>query len=158
MPSGVYLKKLQTWREDAPLYAGRADGPFVVRKVRETGMWEVWRSDNKTVAVLPTEEWAIQTMRDEAAKWRAAIAERVYFIGTENRLGRMVKIGTSANPEHRLVQLQLHSPVPLSILAVTDGGVDKEGDYHWKFRRQRQYGEWFKITPRIRTEIERLSG
>jgi len=149
--------RLSDWRERSKLWEGRAAGPYVVFRNEETGAWEVSTLQD-TVAEAETEEAALEEMHRLAAEWRLTDTERVYFIGTENEMGANVKIGTTAgNPEDRLRALQLHSPVRLKILAVIAGNRNVEQAYHAEFHAQRQWGEWFEITPPLKALIEGLS-
>lgn len=71
--------------------------------------------------------------------------ERVYFIGTELRVGAMVKIGFSRNPEARLRALQTSHHERLQIFATVPGGRRDEQEYHHRWRRRRTSGEWFTL-------------
>ncbi len=83
---------------------------------------------------------------------------QVYFIGTELRVGKPVKIGTSSDPKARLATLQTGFPHKLQIFATTDGGPEVEARYHTRWRNRRCNGEWFTLGDCIIEEIERLSG
>jgi hypothetical protein len=77
-----------------------------------------------------------------------------YFMGGDKGA---VKIGFSEDVEKRLREIRPHSPIPLRILAATHGGRMREAHYHWKFRRLRLHGEWFRRTPGLMREIGRLN-
>jgi len=81
-------------------------------------------------------------------------AELVYFIAGD--VGA-IKIGSTFDPVSRLNTLQCGSPIPLKILAVTDGGTTQERAYHKRFAAHRLHGEWFERCPEILAEIERLA-
>ena len=68
----------------------------------------------------------------------------VYLIGNK-ALGH-VKIGTSADPESRMAELQPGSSVKLKILAKIPGDRRKEWNLHIAFREWRLCGEWFEVT------------
>jgi hypothetical protein len=78
-----------------------------------------------------------------------------YFVGGEDG---PVKIGYAKDPKRRLVDLQNGSPVRLSILAQTSGGLTRETAYHYQFAKFRLHGEWFERCPDIEAEIARLNG
>jgi DNA-binding GntR family transcriptional regulator len=65
----------------------------------------------------------------------------VYVIGGAE--SSRVKIGTSIDPESRLALFQSGSPVKLSILFRTPGGLGLERSLHQHFRSYRSHGEWF---------------
>jgi hypothetical protein len=77
-----------------------------------------------------------------------------YFIGGETG---PIKIGQSGNLAARLKTLQNHSPVPLSVLASTGGGMFAELAYHERFAAHRLHGEWFERHPDILAEIDRIT-
>jgi hypothetical protein len=78
----------------------------------------------------------------------------IYFI-TARDVGR-VKIGHAANPQARIVAVQTHSPVPLELERVCDGGLREEADLHALFASARVRGEWFTLTPEIETHMATL--
>lgn len=65
----------------------------------------------------------------------------VYFIQGVD--GGPIKIGYARNPEARLKDLQLASPVQLRLLAIVDGGKPRETELHQRFAHLRSHGEWF---------------
>lgn len=65
----------------------------------------------------------------------------VYLVGSP--LVTPVKIGTSRRPAERLADLQVGSPVPLSLLWKTPGTRDLERMLHDYFVHYRTHGEWF---------------
>lgn len=83
--------------------------------------------------------------------------ERVYFIGSELRVGGMVKIGFSLNPDARLRQLQTSSHERLRIFATVPGGRHLEEKYHRRWKPRRKAGEWFVLGDCILAEIARLN-
>lgn len=101
---------------------------------------------------------AFQKMFDAYKAWfPTRPIERVYFIGDELRVGRMVKIGYSISPEARLRALQTSSPERLKIFATVPGGRALEGKYHSRWKPRRRAGEWFVLGDCIIDEIARLS-
>lgn len=73
---------------------------------------------------------------------------QVYFVYA--KAVNLIKIGRSAEPERRLDELRLLSPVELEIIGLVDGGSRREAELHQKFARYRSHGEWFYATPEIR--------
>lgn len=79
---------------------------------------------------------------------------RVYFIAA--KVGP-IKIGMAIDPVRRLKSLQTSHPEPLSILATSSGGPEREREYHKQFAGHRLHGEWFERCPEIDAEIKRLN-
>lgn len=77
----------------------------------------------------------------------------VYAIVADG-LGR-IKIGKAANPEKRLRELQIGSPVKLSLTFKAGWHDSNEKLLHACFQEERLHGEWFRQSPRIE---EFLSG
>lgn len=72
----------------------------------------------------------------------------VYFIGANDI--KMVKIGKSKNVEQRIKDLQLASPVALSLLLLIpyeseEDAYKAEREFHHTFNEYRTVGEWFNI-------------
>ncbi|WP_141704487.1 GIY-YIG nuclease family protein [Planobispora rosea] len=65
----------------------------------------------------------------------------LYLIGSDEV--RPVKIGVSFNPDKRLEELQVGSPVILRMLWKAPGGRDMERALHACFRSYWKHGEWF---------------
>jgi hypothetical protein len=79
----------------------------------------------------------------------------VYFIA--GSVGA-VKIGSARDVGKRLADLQCGSPIPLEVLATSEGGEKLEREYHRRFATHRLHGEWFERTPSLQAQIERLNG
>lgn len=60
-----------------------------------------------------------------------------------------IKIGTSRNPETRLLSIQTHCPNDVKILGVIPGGIGEEHRLHEKFKSTRKRGEWFSMSPEL---------
>ncbi|MFI6512149.1 GIY-YIG nuclease family protein [Streptosporangium sp. NPDC050855] len=65
----------------------------------------------------------------------------LYLVGSDEV--RPVKIGVSFNPDRRVEELQVGSPVALRILWRAPGGRDMERVLHACFRSYWKHGEWF---------------
>jgi hypothetical protein len=145
--------KASCWREANGMYGERALGPYVVSQDKESGQWSVWWQDG-TAAWCETEAEAMEEMRALFAKWSAVKDRKVYFIGTECKVGGIVKIGIAFDPKKRLASLQTSWPHDLKILGQHVGDVKVEQGYHRKFAKARLRGEWFRITPALKRLIE----
>lgn len=66
------------------------------------------------------------------------------------------KIGTAADPERRLAEMQTGSPVRLFLLATGPGGHEREAQIHLAYASKRRHGEWFALTSRERTEVAKI--
>jgi hypothetical protein len=147
--------RLSTWRSECPLYEGCSMGPFVIDS--DAKGHTIRRSDDQLIGTFPTFDEAYAAMAKATEEWAAACQPWVYFIGEHLKRGAFVKIGTSINVDKRLKQLQAYSPVRLQVLGKVAGGSELEGVYHLRWQRFRAHGEWFRLTPRMIAEIERLN-
>ena len=66
----------------------------------------------------------------------------IHAVGTSR-----VKVGYSADPEKRLLELQTGSPFPLSLVGRREGDRSLERAVHDRLRDHLQIGEWFDIDP-----------
>lgn len=66
----------------------------------------------------------------------------VYFI--RDTSSGMIKIGHASDPWARLSYIQVSSPTDLEMLAVEDGGYDRERELHQTYADARRRGEWFE--------------
>jgi len=79
----------------------------------------------------------------------------VYFIQPTS--GGLIKIGSSADIEGRLRQLQAASPQPLRVVGVIpNAGFKGEQEIHARFASERQHGEWFRPSDALQAFIARL--
>ncbi len=78
----------------------------------------------------------------------------VYFIQCEET--KLIKIGYSKSPSSRIKTLGTASPGKLTVLKVTAGETGLERDLHERFSGDRSRGEWFRPSPELMAEIERL--
>lgn len=69
----------------------------------------------------------------------------VYFISN----GEAIKIGWSEDVDRRLVELQVGSPVPLTIVGKFSATFAEEQETHRKFQHLRLQGEWFRDVPEL---------
>jgi hypothetical protein len=73
----------------------------------------------------------------------------IYFITD----GSAVKIGFSEIPRSRIADIQACSPSPLTLIAMIKGRMSDEQKLHVRFHAHRLHGEWFKLTPELRSQI-----
>lgn len=132
-----------------------ADQGETVAKFRSTSEPPLYAACEIVRRVIsPKQSWellgavAIQCYRDVSG------CSFVYFIGGASGL---IKIGISKAPLERMCALQMGSPIRLRFLALVHGDVATERDYHRRFARFREYGEWFKRVPTILNEIDKLN-
>lgn len=76
----------------------------------------------------------------------------VYFVTD----GNAVKIGFSEIPSQRIADLQSSCPAKLERLALIKGSIRDEQALHRKFHALRLHGEWFTLTPELRSQIAML--
>jgi hypothetical protein len=77
-----------------------------------------------------------------------------YFV----RNGEAIKIGHTALPKARMMDLQIASPEPLNILAIVSNTIIKEADAHRKFAHLRIRGEWFRAESELLEFIATVKG
>lgn len=58
--------------------------------------------------------------------------------------GRRIKIGISADPQRRIANLQTAHGDKLEVLAIVEGGREREARLHRRLRKSRTSGEWFR--------------
>jgi hypothetical protein len=73
---------------------------------------------------------------------------QVYFLHAP--AVNLIKIGRSIDPDRRLAELKLLSPVDLEIMGMIDGGSLKEAELHAKFKHLHSHGEWFHATEELK--------
>lgn len=79
----------------------------------------------------------------------------VYFLQAEG--DGLIKIGRTINPDKRVRELQTLAPSPLKLLALVEGGKDREREIHEMFVDARSHGEWFEPTPQLLRFIQNHS-
>jgi excisionase family DNA binding protein len=90
----------------------------------------------------------------EPLKDELPTGELVYFI--EGAPG-FVKIGYTTNLAKRIRALQCGCPAEIDLLAYVRGDGKLEREYHRRFAAWRGAGEWFRLCPEIKAEIQRLN-
>ena len=80
--------------------------------------------------------------------------ESCYFIGGD---AGPIKIGKSLDPQSRLKQIQMCSPIKLRILALAPGGGARERAYHCQFGEHWSHGEWYDRHPDLMAEIDKVN-
>lgn len=138
--------------------------PFFIQRDIEHGTgWRLFefvntnRGDRILEEGLPNIFEAFRRMLDAYEAWYPTRPEpKVYFIGTELKVGVPVKIGTSVNPRNRLSSIQTGHPEKLQIFALAGGDRFLERKYHGRWKHRRINGEWFTLGDCIIKEIKRL--
>lgn len=69
----------------------------------------------------------------------------IYFIETQG----LVKIGYSNDPRRRFSSLTTGCPTVCTLIGVTEGGKEEEGELHSRFSHLRVRGEWFKFAVEV---------
>lgn len=67
-----------------------------------------------------------------------------------------IKIGSSADPNSRIIELRTGSPIWLDLLGVmpVENMLTAESGLHRRFAKSRSHGEWFHRTPELLDLIE----
>ena len=93
--------------------------------------------------------------RPQVKKWEGPL-RGCYFIG--HKKDGPIKIGAAEDVNKRLAGIQTGSHREMMIYAVKEGDPYRtEREYHTKFSQTRIRGEWFKRTPSLMSEIERIN-
>jgi hypothetical protein len=80
----------------------------------------------------------------------------IYFMRATSGEGP-IKIGCSDKPRRRLIGCTIWSPVPLSIIAQTEGGFFHERAIHDKFASLRLHGEWFTASDELEAFVAAIT-
>jgi hypothetical protein len=76
----------------------------------------------------------------------------IYFVQAGQ--GGPIKIGHATQPRRRLSELQVSSPVLLTLLGKVRGRPAHEKEWHSRFAGYRIRGEWFKPSPALLAAID----
>lgn len=90
---------------------------------------------------------------EEKGQSQKGVDSFVYFIQGSG----LIKIGVAIDPDGRLRQLQMMSPVPLELLATVKGSYELENQLHKQFDHSRSHGEWFETTTELLELVKRYS-
>lgn len=104
----------------------------------------------------PTRRWTSRSLPAPRLDKVVAPSTDLYFIESECA-ERHVKIGIAANPQRRLIKLQMCSPYRLRLLAVFPGKASLEQELHQRLAADRLHGEWFRRSDRLLAAIAELS-
>jgi hypothetical protein len=87
----------------------------------------------------------------------ATLSVMVYFISAHSPDGDIasVKIGHSDDPRARLREMQVGSPLRLSLISMRRGGRKAESELHRTYRKWRSFGEWFEPSIEVLSEATR---
>lgn len=86
----------------------------------------------------------------QVPQWARGHAGGVYFVQALDR----VKIGFSNSLMRRITDIQIGSPVVVTLLLVIPGDRAREHELHQQFRHLHQHGEWFVMGPELVEFIE----
>ena len=93
-------------------------------------------------------------------KWKLNLSKKtscsVYFLQAKDN--GLIKIGFTSNLKSRLSDLSSMSPVPLELLAFTDGDCNLERELHSTFSNHLSHGEWFHPSDELIKFIESIKG
>lgn len=84
-----------------------------------------------------------------------AVREYVYFVESDSP-SKLIKIGKTESLRSRLLGLQAHSPVQLSLVGVINAPAGTERLFHMVFEEYRQHGEWFLPGPKLLLMLKSL--
>lgn len=79
----------------------------------------------------------------------------VYFLRPVGEKGP-IKIGYSDQPERRLKEMMMWSPLPLELIASVPGDRGLESLLHRSFSDAKTHWEWFRPIPELLEAIDRL--
>jgi hypothetical protein len=69
-----------------------------------------------------------------------------------------IKIGVSAHPANRVLNLTTCVPEPLTVIGVITGERNREQAIHRRFAHLRLRGEWFRATPELEHYLQTCRG
>lgn len=114
-------------------------------------------NDGRRIEAI-TGGWRIfnyELYRERDARVRASLDMEGYVYYAGELGSETVKIGFSQNPWARLNDLRVTNP-RLEILATERATMAREKDRHLEFRECRTAGEWFTLTPTLKSLIHAL--
>lgn len=105
---------------------------------------------------LEQRKWSSRSLPAPRLDKVVAPSTDLYFIESECA-ERHVKIGIAANPQRRLIKLQMCCPYRLNMLAVFPGKAHMEKELHQRLVADRLHGEWFRRSDALLAVIAELS-
>ncbi len=132
--------------------ASRAPRATHVREGNGDASYAKLRSEDLHALALEQRRAPIDWDEVSRREFPSDSAVHVYFVEAP-ALG-LIKIGSSANVEHRISALIRNGPAELIRIGVISGGPRLELDLHERFAQHRVRGEWFSSD--IRTEVDAL--
>lgn len=121
-----------------------------LRREAARGRLVIWTINGEEVTSLK----AIKKMRRlcrVTVKKKVVQRDRVYFLYCAGH----IKIGYSGYHEARTGILVRGFPVPVDFLCAIRGTVEDERELHKLFDGARQKGEWFALTPALRSFVKK---
>lgn len=108
------------------------------------GSREFQEQYDQAIASLPPPPEPRQMTAQIPPRWDG-VNQGVYFVEAAG----LIKIGFSNSLKRRLIDLQIGSPVVITLLHVEPGSQVTERKLHAKFAAYRQHGEWFQRSKEI---------
>lgn len=150
--------------DDAHIQQGNVPDPFLelphepVTDEDLENEWSRWKEMRETRSVKQaevsclneTKPVSVSVPKPHQVSVPAKGIEIIYFLESGDR----VKIGFTTDTKERISALSTASPVPLKLIGTVKGGMIYERQLHKRFAAYRRHGEWFKLTPELRAEIE----
>lgn len=137
--------------------------PSIARKGYPQKTQRLWQGTEPTSTDLEMISDRCHRLQREMRDWNGKLRKQpsayfdkkghVYFI----RCGNRVKIGFAKDVGRRLRTLQVGSPEPLDLLGTLKGTPDHERLIHWRFRRWREEGEWFRMEGAVSEYVQSLT-
>lgn len=103
----------------------------------------VWTQDEVSDLVAAASKSAMDSVR----RWKRPTMSYKTYAMVGIGFDHMVKIGRANDLEERVCDLQMGSPVPLVIIAMVDGDIERK--MHKILDAHRAHGEWFRRTPEV---------
>lgn len=98
--------------------------------------------------------WQTAVTRTLGGSRPPAVRGTIYFLQCEAT--GLVKIGFSEKARARLRSIRRQSSTSIKTLLLVDAGEAEEAELHRRFSADRHHNEWFRMTPALAAEIERL--
>lgn len=110
-------------------------------------------AENRRISGLFSENRGQSFERVSGMNGKSDATGWVYFIRAPGPNG-LVKIGFARQPVQRLIDLQIGSPVELTLIGCHRGTMADETGWHRRFAHLRVRGEWFRYEPDLRKAIK----
>lgn len=100
------------------------------------------------MSIVTTHIESLDGLTDSSRSWLAKHVEKLNIKGSVYLVegAGLHKIGKATNVKSRLSSMAGGSPMPLTLIAVADGGCRLEARLHLLFSHVHSHGEWFRLT------------